>query len=228
MLVFIGLAFFFLPGLTYVLQGLELLEEVNPSEFRQILLNLADFRRIFAKMGYPERVIFGGAPLVGIGIWTVRKWGYWYFVIFTVLAALYHAYKAIWFPTLLNLGSVGQTVFFILSLGYMLREEIHAPYMRPGKSGWRREERIPMKMDVSVDGQDLRTLDMSPGGMSVEWPACSKAPEDEVKLHFLLGEREFDLTGKIALVRDNRVGLAFQDMDRAARRHIGDWLEDWA
>ena len=119
----------------------------------------AESARIF---GVPGLVLLFAAPIVGVGIFLARRWGYALFLL--------HAAGVIAFNTVLLLtdraaskGSIlTLDVLLFLGVAYMLRKDARAPYLARDPRGWRRGARaaavLPVTIrrgDVTVDGRTI-------------------------------------------------------------------------
>jgi hypothetical protein len=167
----------------------------------------------------PGAVLAGASPialamiffplLVGIGLLTVSRWGWWLFVVYAPALCLYSIYVLIRRPVLFNVGALAQTVIAFAAIRYFLRRDIYAPYLADAPRGWRGKTRLSRSLDVTVDGKSLKTRDVSELGCYLLWPASGKASGDAIKVHVSMGGREVELAGTVARVDEAGLGVRF-------------------
>jgi hypothetical protein len=188
-------------------------------------LDLADVSRVLgvfarADQGYVGLIALLAPLLVGAGILSVRAWGWYTFLVYASGLALYNVAVLVQRPDVYNLAANGQTLFTLIAAGYLLQRDIFAPYMNPGRRGWRGQRRLSLAISVVVDGRQLQTRDVSASGCYVSWPDCPLAPGSEVAIAFRLGEGDFQLRGGVVRLDAAGIGIAFRNLDATARRAL--------
>jgi hypothetical protein len=170
----------------------------------------------------PGVVLAGASPLtlaiiffpflVGIGLLAVRNWGWWLFVLYAPALIAYNIWVVFRRPVLYNAGALAQAVIAFAAIGYFLQRDVYAPYLASSPRGWRKKKRIPLQLDVSLDGKAFKTRDVSDLGCYVLWPACGKAVGDTVKLRVA----ELELTGTVARVDAEGLAIRLTIDEKAA------------
>lgn len=177
-------------------------------------LSVVDTARVLEGFGPVGQALLAGGVLVGVGLLSVRVWGWWLFVVYAPLLTLYDLYLFVGHPVLYNVGALAQTALGFLAVGYFLRRDIYAPYLARTRRGWRGGRRHALELPVDVDGVARATRDLSAGGCFVVWPGCDLAPGTQVRVGFELGGQSFELPARVARVDDMGAGLAFLGSER--------------
>ena len=158
---------------------------------------------------------------VGIGLLSMKRRGFLLFVVYAIFAIAYNSYEAVILPSVRNFSAALQTYFLMIAAGYFARVEIFAPYFNPNVRGWRWTDRRPIRMDVNVSGNNLKTRDFSSRGIYVEWSDCHLELNSGVQVSFRLGKKDFTVDGGIVRTDHEGVGIAFRNLDRQTREAIG-------
>lgn len=131
-----GTLFLILPIINYFYIANQL--EFNYKEFSVVLKSIDSFALFLLIIP-----IF-----VGIGILFVQKWGWWLFLIYSILLIVYDIYALILSPTYFNIGVLLRSIFGIFAIIYFTRKDISAPYFKMYPRGWRGEKRKPIEMEI--------------------------------------------------------------------------------
>lgn len=157
---------------------------------------------------------------VGVGLWLVRSWGFWLFLAYTPLLLLFNVREIVARPNLFSFSALGQNVLLFAAIGYVLQKDISAPFFASTPRGWRRAKRVPLTIDVTVEGMTLKTRDLSEGGCFVLWPDCPRSLGEPVKVKFEHGGRTFELVAGVARIDSEGVALAFRALSEDTREAL--------
>lgn len=180
--------------------------------FQAEILN-AQIKNFFTVV-HPVKIAFLFAPwLVAIGFWGIKKWGLQLLYLYFFSFLLYNSYEVVYKPNLVNTLSIVFLQLFFLAIFYLIREDISSPFFRQGKPVWRKSKRVAIKLPVEVEGNALKTLDVSEGGSMVDWPMCPYAQGEE--LDYVLEDQDIKLTLRAGVVNifDGKVALAFRRLN---------------
>lgn len=176
--------------------------------------------RVIATFSGVAKVLWLTPIVVGIGLFTVSRWGYWAFLAYGVALVLYDAILLVRAPSVFNFGAIVQTVLVLGALTYFLRRDIYEPFLAPERRGFRRHARQRVALTGRIDGVERRLVDLSAGGCLVEWPDCSRLPGGSVQLDLTFDEETLSLSCGVVRIDGNRVGLAFRNTDPDLRRRL--------
>lgn len=101
------------------------------------------------------------AVVLAIGIYKVRVWAFYFFVIHSVLIIVLNII------TLVHNGfSAGIIInlLFLFPMGLLLQKEIRAPYFNPRLRWWEQAQRYIHTLVVKLDNKMLETFDISTSG----------------------------------------------------------------
>lgn len=200
-LTLFGLAFLLMPVANYIAVAMHM--QLSPM----------DFMTVFARMNPMELLLLFGAIPVGLGLLLVKKWGWWMFLIYSILLISHNAVVFALQPFAGNLGALLLALFGMSAAAYVLRNDISAPYVKMYPRGWRLQRRKPLVFEIVANDIMRRTKDAHERGVYIEWPDCSLEPGSEVQLAFRLNDNRYDLNGGVVRTDPNGVGVAFRDMD---------------
>ncbi|MFH1223156.1 MAG: PilZ domain-containing protein [Pseudomonadota bacterium] len=119
-------------------------------------LGFSGFIKVFNFVNWHVALLMLLTPVVGYGIWTVRRWGYYLlilhsvFVIFNnvVLYAGHQTLVPLWGVILFNISLVGVILMFV-------RKEVCAPYFNPSLRWW--EQAVRYYADMKIVIKELNT-----------------------------------------------------------------------
>lgn len=168
------------------------------------------------------------AVAVGYGLWEVRRWGWYAFVITNVLiayesAVLVNEYGETHHKLLSFLASLG----FLLVISYRVGREIRVPYFFPKIRWWESNPRyrlsVPAKISRMGTEMEGQILDLSLGGCFLK--VRSDLPQDEyVTLDFKVFGYEIRCQGIVVwrtqstVTHPKGVGIKFTQLTRQQRR----------
>lgn len=207
-LTLFGLIFLFLPILNYfqIVYNLKI-NVYRPSQF-------------FYSLNFFEIVLLFLPLLVGTGLLLVKKWGYWFFLIYSGLIISYNIFTLGVTPGAFNLGVLARTIFGVLAVYYFTRKDISAPYMKLYPRGWRGETRSPIHAKISVNGKELITRDLSPHGFYAEWNDPGLIFGKEVVVRISSNPEDIVLPGGVVRIDETGIGIAFRNLDKEIEQKI--------
>ena len=179
---------------------------------------------------YPKLLLSGLRPMqlgllfapiiVGIGLLSVEKWGYFVFLVYSGILILHNLVVVLQNPVLYNLGAVAQTLFGTTAILYFIRKDISAPYMKMYPRGWRLEKRKPIGIEIAIFEKKMKTRDVSVTGFYVDWTDCPYNINDDVLVIFEIAKEKFRLEAGIVRIDDEGVGIALRDMDAETEKRL--------
>ena len=212
-LLLFGFVFCLLPVANYV------------SIAHSIGLPLRFYRLVLSALNPVEWFLWIAPLPVGIGLLSVKKWGWYLLLAYGVVLSGYNLFVAASAFSRYNLGALVTTVFGLSAVIYFVRRDVAAPYMKMYPRGWRGESRTPVGISVSVNGRLVLSRDISERGLYVEWPDYEGATGSAVSVEVELAGMSFQLPAGVARVdRGVGVGLAFRDMDAGVADDLGQAL----
>jgi hypothetical protein len=185
---------------------------------------------ILSHLIWSDWIILCLFPIVGIGIYMVRKWGWYLFLSFSALLVFYNLFVFIYLNPNYPLAVV---IFFILITtaitAFFLRKNVYAPYFNPRLRWWEiaARYRVPLETTLATTKGALncKTVDISETGCFVEHhedlPLGSV-----VMLEFHCNGMEISCMGKIvsrrASERENcqGYGIMFQAIPSEMKKRI--------
>lgn len=106
--------------------------------------------------------------LISLSIFSVRKWGWWCFIILSLYLIGYNVVGYVMNPFYNPLSLVLYSLALTLAAALFFRKEYIAPYFNPKLRWWEAEKRYTMKFEckLSVDGEEsyVPVVDISRGG----------------------------------------------------------------
>ncbi len=152
-----------------------------------------------------EKVVLCFYPIVGFGIWSVRRWGYYLFVAFAAVLVcrnfyvlFNHQYYSRYVVMLFQVTTLSVT-------GLFLQEHVFAPYFDPRARWWESLPRYKFNHLGTIEAGDkyfsVEFIDLSTGGGFFK----SDAPltnGDILKLSFKYGRLTFKTQAKITHVSE--------------------------
>lgn len=207
-LIIFGVAFLLLPFLNYLSITNQL--HISP-KLPEVTLKLLNPVELFLLL----------MPfLVGIGLLSVKRWGWWLFLGYSAILVVYNFYALVTSRSLYNAGALIQTVLGISAVLYFVRRDVSAPYMKMYPRGWRLQHREPIAIEVIVDGIRRTTADISDSGMYVIWEDCYRAPGEEVHVTLTVNGNEYKSRAGVVRVDDDGAGLAFRGASRMFKKNL--------
>ncbi len=169
------------------------------------------------------------APIVAIGLFQVKRWGYLLFFAHAFVLILYNLYFALKYSEVSYAGSLFRSVVGLLLLFYFLRREIYSPYLALYPRGFRRKNRVDVTVRVKLENEQFITRDLSPLGMFLKQTDSSKLKPQLGDRHtFLLtlDNEEISIPGTVMRLDSDGIGVAFQP-DRSQRRTLKNFLNQY-
>lgn len=201
-LILAGVLFLILPFINYLIISYQMkIDFLSPILFLSTLKPL-------------QLCLLFSPIVVGFGLLSVAKWGYFVFLIYSAILILHNIVFFAENPVLYNLAALMQTFFGTVAILYFIRKDISAPYMKMYPRGWRLEKRKPFILNVSISEKTMQTRDMSISGFYVDWVDCPYHINDDVLVIFEVGSEKFRLEAGIVRIDDSGVGIAFRDMSK--------------
>lgn len=135
-------------------------------------LGLSNLRYLFNFVNWHVLLMFVLTPLVGYGIWSVRKWGYYLLMV--------HSVFLIFSNTVLYFGKITLAPFWMIIIFNAIlvaviltfvKKEVYTPYFNPDLRWWEQAARYYHEMKISVKKFntekvlfDARSFDLSETG----------------------------------------------------------------
>ncbi len=204
--------------------GLPLLNYVSIAY--RLSIPLTHVTLIFANLNALEIILLLGALPVGAGLLLVKKWGWWSFLAYSLILIAYNGFVFLTKPFGENLGALLLTIVGCVAMGWFMRRDISAPYLKLYPRGWRMQRRRPLVFEIEVDGIVRRTKDAGQRGVYVDWPHCRQNPGDAVDVAFRLNNNQYRLTGGVVRVDEDGAGIAFRDLDASTARRLSRDLQN--
>lgn len=149
------------------------------------------------------------APLVGIGILQVKRWGWYFFLSYIFIIILYNIDLFVAKSNVYYGLSLVQTTILSILAAFFLKHDISAPYFSVIQRGFRRGRRKKMRKIVYIANSEYKTIDISKRGILICWPNCKNKLGDEIKLK-IYKKGKF-ISGGIVRIDDSNVGIAFRN-----------------
>jgi hypothetical protein len=210
-----GIVFLLLPLVNFVNFAYQL--EVPPTEFRFILKNIEPFALLLSF--FPI--------VVGVGILMVKKWGWWCFLLYSIVVILYNILVLVSEPNQIsdNIITLVQSVIGFSAMFYFLKPDIAAPYMNVDSRGWRFQKRKPIEIKVKVNSISVNSNDLTSTGLYVDWKNADLELNQEVNVEFTFGDNKFQNKAGVVRIEETGVGLAFRGADRKVISELRKWVE---
>lgn len=185
---------------------------------------------IISHLLWSDWIILVLFPVVGVGIYLMKKWGWYLFLCFSVLLISYNLFVYKYMNPNYSLETV---MFFIIITtvisAYFLRKSVYAPYFNPRLRWWEiaTRYRTPLNTVLVLKNGAIpcKTIDISETGCFVdlegEIPVGSS-----VMIEFLCDGIEISCMGKVvnkrsgASERYSGYGIIFEAMPREVKKKI--------
>lgn len=133
---------------------------------------------IFSKMAVMDIVVIAIYPVAAVAIYSVKKTGWWIFIISATFIFVYNIIAFVKNP-MVSIGSVILfNAFLFAGAGFFFRRHIIAPYFNPRLRWWEQASRYNIDLGVSIQSHDLCEIgyleDISQGGCFIRIPADVK------------------------------------------------------
>ncbi|MDQ5987587.1 MAG: hypothetical protein CSYNP_03332 [Syntrophus sp. SKADARSKE-3] len=156
---------------------------------------------IISHLAWTDWVILGLFPVVGIGIYMVKKWGWYLFLAFSALLIFYNLYVYKYLNPNYSIEIVILFIFITTAIAaFFLRKNVYAPYFNPRLRWWEVATRYRSSLSTviftSQGSVPCKALDISETGCFIDY--CGEIPlGSQVMLGFLFGDTEFNCLGRI-------------------------------
>lgn len=184
---------------------------------------------ILARLLWTDWIILGLFPIVGIGIYKVKRWGWYLFICFSALLILYNLAVYFFLNPNYNLETV---LFFIMIItaisALFLRKHVYAPYFNPRLRWWETARRYRVQLKTTIMTSDgvspCKTMDISDSGAFVECASDFKEGS-HVWLNLGCNGIEISCLGKVVRkseAKENRIGygIMFLDLSKDTKKKI--------
>lgn len=166
---------------------------------------------ILSHLLWSDWIILGLFPIVGVGIYMVRKWGWYLLLAFSALLIFYNIFVYKYLNPNYPLALV---VFFILVItllsAFFLRKNVYAPYFNPRLRWWEiaARYRVPLETTLATShgAVDCKTVDISETGCFIEYEELLSLGS-MVMLEFHCNGIDIDCMGKVV---NHRAGTGDQ------------------
>ena len=183
---------------------------------------------ILSHLLWSDWVILALFPVVAVGVYMVRKWGWYLFIAFSAVLIGYN-----FIVYTLNPNYALETVLlFICTItvmsGFFLRKHVYAPYFNPRLRWWEHAARyrVTLKSRVLTDSgvHDCTTLDISKSGCFLSTGAVLQEGA-LVMLKMECRGIELDCLGRVVRKSGERekvcgYGIMFQGLPKEHRRNL--------
>jgi len=159
------------------------------------------------------------------GVWKVRAWGYFAYLLLASVSLTYLLYDYVTSANLENYTPLLVATLFAIGTGAILQKHVTAPYFNPRLRWWERDPRHRIHLGVKffVDRQTRagHLLDISPGGCFTDLEAELRVGE-EIEIRMQMIQFDFTMRAKVIWNSSNPkgYGLMFMGMTRRHRKEI--------
>lgn len=108
-------------------------------------------------------VLWLSAIPLAIGLYKVKMWAWYYYIVHSLLMVIVSMFDADW--NLVFSWTTPLTMVFLIPIGLFLTREIRAPYFNPRLKWWKQADRILHAVEVSFDGMQFTSFDISRDGI---------------------------------------------------------------
>lgn len=173
-------------------------------------------------------VVLGAFPLVGVGMLTVRRWGWVTFVAFSLFLIGYNSFSffinhtySLGLVVLYNVGLAAVTFVFF-------RKHLRAPYFNPRLRWWNIDPRYPVLLTASLEfadsSCDVEVLDISKSGVFLGTCADIEVGQTH-RVKIVAYGQTVRCTGKVMRrsapgAAKPGFGLMFENLDPGARNDL--------
>ncbi|MEW6667877.1 MAG: PilZ domain-containing protein [Thermodesulfobacteriota bacterium] len=127
---------------------------------------------ILSRLVWTDWVVLGLFPVVAVGVYLVRKWGWYLFIGFSGLLVVYNIYVYLRNP---NYAPETILLFILIITGtsaVFLRRHVYAPYFNPRLRWWETAARYRIVLETTIltdaGAQPCKTVDISETGCFLE------------------------------------------------------------
>lgn len=173
-------------------------------------------RGVLEHYSQTEKFILGCYPLVAIGIWSVRRWGYFLFLAFSLFVISRNFY-VLWTNQYYSRYVVLLFQVMTLSItGLLLQSHVSAPYFNPKMRWWESLPRYKFNtlgtLTIGLKKFKAEIIDLSRGGCFIKTEAFLKVG-DIIKMSIPYKRVTIQTSGKVTWASDKidgGYGIMFQ------------------
>lgn len=183
---------------------------------------------ILSHLLWSDWVILFLFPVVAVGVYTVRRWGWYLFLLFSVILIGYNL-----FVYTRNPNYALETVLLFIAVitlmsAFFLRKHVYAPYFSPRLRWWEHAARyrVVLRSRILTDGgaHDCTTLDISESGCFLGTEAVLEEGT-LVMVKIQCKGVELDCLGRVVRKSGEKervrgYGIMFQGLPRDTRRNL--------
>ncbi len=180
---------------------------------------------ILSHLFWSDWIILGLFPVVALGVFMVRKWGWYLFIGFSVLLIAYNLFVYLYLNPNYQLYTVLLFILIVTAMSAVFfRKHVYAPYFNPRLRWWEVASRYNITLAAKIltndTSLDCRLLDISASGCFVNY-AGDLAVGESVLLIIQFGEDEIKCMGKIVRkstkTDQSGCGIYFQTVSKETR-----------
>ena len=189
---------------------------------------------ILSHLLWSDWIILGLFPVVGVGVYMVRKWGWYLFLAFSLLLIFYNLFVYKFLNPNYSFSTV--MLFIIITTvisAFFLRRNVYAPFFNPRLRWWEIATRYRVPLNTVLLTKEgaiaCKTVDISETGCFVdtheELPVGS-----QVMLEFRCDDIEINCLGKVVHHRSGNhealtgYGIMFQAISKEMKQKIRQML----
>lgn len=165
------------------------------------------------------------AFVVGIGLLSVRRWGWYFFLFYASCLILYNMQVFYLSPKLENFIFLFNSLVGVFAVFYFSKKDISAPYFKMYPRGWRLQMRKPIVVEVEIDNAKFKTTDLSLGGFYILWSDCNYEINQEISFKIFIEDKVHSLKAGIVRLDENGVGIAFRTLSSAIIKDLENFLK---
>lgn len=191
-------------------------------------LPLVGANSILSHLIWSDWIILGLFPVVAVGVFMVRKWGWYLFVAFSVLLISYNLYVYLYLNPNYQLHTVLLFILIVTAMSAVFfRKHVYAPYFNPRLRWWEVASRYNIALNTKILTNDTaltcRLSDISASGCFVDY-AGELSVGDSIMLIIQCSGDEIKCMGKIVRkstkTGNSGYGIYFQTIPKETRLKI--------
>jgi hypothetical protein len=129
---------------------------------------------ILSHLIWSDWIILGLFPVVALGVYMVRKWGWYLFVGFSILLISYNLYVYLYLNPNYQLHTVLLFILIVTAMtAIFFRKHVYAPYFNPRLRWWEVASRYNIALDTKILTNDsalrCRLQDISASGCFINY-----------------------------------------------------------
>lgn len=166
---------------------------------------------IYHKMNLSEISLISTGIFLAFVLLLLRKFS-WFFFIASISLLVYNI---MYFSKNLNdnnIISFIHTKLILIMIMYLMQRDIFYPFFLRSWEGFRNARRYLLEIPVEIDGLELNTINISLGGMLLDWCDCDISKGEQVSVSFNINENYFEFKGEIINIYKECVGIAFKEL----------------